>query len=441
MTAGVSEVSPVELGLPGVHVRTVTALRWIAVGGQSLTLGVVATYFDYTIPWLPVGLALLASVLMNLMLTFGYRSSAHMTGPQAALQFAFDLTQLSVLLFLTGGVANPFSVLILVPVTISATLLSLRSTIALSGFAALSLVVLWRWSLPLPWSGAQPLPEIYRFGVWTALMLAMMFLTAYAWLVTAQARLRQKALVATQTALAREQKLAALGSLAAAAAHELGGPLGTITLIAKDLKDQLGNDPDFGADLTLLNEEATRCRNILVTIAQRAEADEVFQHLPLEAIMREVVRPFEARGATIRLTRAGPQGVQPVWTARRPELLHGLSNFVANAVRHTTTAVEIDIRESRDTVWMSITDDGPGFSSALLPKLGEPDLGPHLSEAGGTGLGIFIAVTLLERTGARLRFSNWEQGGASVEVSWRRAQVDVGRKGSISANASVPTQV
>jgi len=317
-----SEVSPVELGLPGVHVRTITALRWIAVAGQSLTLGVVAAYFDDRIPWLPVGLALLASVLMNLALTFGYRSSAHMTGPQAALQFAFDLSQLSALLFLTGGVANPFSVLILVPVTISATLLSLRSTIGLSVLAACSLVVLWRWSLPLPWNGAQPLPEIYRFGVWIALVLAMLFLAAYAWLVTAQARRRQKALVATQTALAREQKLAALGSLAAAAAHELGGPLGTITLIAKDLRDQLGNDPDFGADLSLLNEEATAIeasyfRGDAMSF-QTTSSYAGGEHAPMTSYewqftIADVVTVLLQAGLTLRSLREFPYCVHNCW--------------------------------------------------------------------------------------------------------------------------------
>lgn len=417
--------SLIDLGVPGVRVRTIMTLRWIAVGGQLATLGIVAFYFHFLVHPLPIFIAVGALVLMNLLLGIGRRAGQFLSGRQATVQLGFDLLQLAAMLYLTGGLQNPFAVLLLAPVTISATLLSMRSTIALSLIAMATLTVLWLWALPLPWRGDLSLPPAYRFGVWVALNLTMAFLATYAWLVSAEARRRQQALIATQDALAREQKLAALGSLAAAAAHELGGPLGTITLIARDLRDQLGNDPDFGDDLALLDDEASRCRDILVGIARRAEAEEAFPSVSLESIAREVARPFEARGATIQISRAGAKGVRLVQAERRPELLHGLSNFVANAVRHASAAVRIDIRESRDEVSVIVSDDGAGFDASLLPRLGEPDLGPHRSGSGGTGLGVFIGTTLLERIGARLRFANGEEGGARVEISWPRAAIDV----------------
>lgn len=417
------ETGPAELGLPGVRVRTLAILRWIAIFGQTITLMVVAGYFGFPVPVHAVVLAIGALVVMNLGLAMLYRASAHLTGRQATLQLAFDLLQLAVLLYLTGGLLNPFLLLLLVPVTISATLLSLRSAVALWLLATACVTGLSFRALPLPWSGEAPqMPPVYLFGIWVAMVFGMAFLMAYAWQVSNEARKQQKALVATQSALAREQKMAALGSLAAAAAHELGGPLGTITLIASDLRRQLGDDPEFKDDISLLSQEAARSRDILVGIARRAEAEEAFPSVLLETLVREVAQPFEGSSTQIIVTRrSSAADVSPLQVARRPELMHGLSNFIANAVRHAATRVDLIIEETAQQVQITVRDDGPGFDPELLPQLGAPDLGPHRSGSGGTGLGIFIAITLLERIGARISFVNADNGGATVEISWPRS--------------------
>ncbi|MDW8415288.1 MAG: ActS/PrrB/RegB family redox-sensitive histidine kinase [Thermaurantiacus sp.] len=419
--------SPLGLDRPGVQVRTLIRIRWAALSGQLVTLLVVGLGLGFPIPWWPALAAVGATAFLNLALHFLYRAGDRLDGANAFWNLAFDLLQISVLLFLTGGLANPFALWLMVPVTISATLLSARATALLVLFALGLLTVLWQRALPLPWHPGQglELPDTYRLGIFLAIALGMLFLSAYAWAISAEARRRQAALVATQAALERESRLGALGALAAAAAHELGGPLGTMTLIARDLEDALGRDPAYGPDVRLLAQEVRRARDILEGIASRAEAEDPFPEVPLPALLREVVEPFEPTRVPVELVvpwepRGGPR------VRRSPELLHGLGNFLSNALRHAQRRVTIEGGETPEELWVAIADDGPGFAPDLLPRLGEPFLGPSFSRSGSTGLGIFIATTLLERTGARILFANRPEGGARVEVVWRRATIEAG---------------
>ena len=393
-------------------------LRWVAIAGQLIALAVTGFHFNYPLPWLSALAAVAAAVLLNLGLLALYPRHARIVGTEALVHLGFDLVQLGVLLFLTGGLANPFCVLLVVPVTIAATLLSARATIALIATAAVILIGLWLWALPLPWA-SHPifLPPLYRLGILAGLLLAMMFLAAYVWQVSAEGRRRQMALIATQAALDRESRMSALGSLAAAAAHELGGPLGTLALVAKDLEAGLRDHPVHGADIRLLAEEVGRARAILVGIARRAEAEDPFPRVTLPVLLHEVARPHEGQGA-VALDVSVADGLAGVRVARTPELLHGLANLVDNAVRHAATRVTLSAARSAHALSIVIADDGPGFPDHLLPNLGEPFLGPSRSGRGGTGLGLFIATTLLERTGGRVDFANCQQGGARVVVEW-----------------------
>lgn len=416
---------PLALDQPGVRVRTIVLLRWGAIAGQLIALLIVGVGLGFPIPWMPALAAIAAAISLNIGLKWLYRRRDRIDGRGALLHLGFDLVQLSVLLFLTGGLSNPFALLLLVPVTISATLLTARATAALVAFALLLLACLWRWHLPLPWVGPPvTLPGTYVLGILVAISLGMIFLTFYAWQVSAEARRRQAALVATQAALDRESRMGALGSLAAAAAHELGGPLGTITLIARDLEETLGRDPVLGQDVHLLNQEVRRCRDILTGISERAEAEDPFPELALPVLLREVLDPFEPTRVPVEIRVEWEPGGGPV-VRRSPELLHGLGNFLANALRHARSRVRLDAGETPAELWVAVCDDGAGFAPELLPRLGEPFLGPSWSGSGSTGLGIFIATTLLERTGARLGFSNLPEGGARVELRWWRADMEV----------------
>lgn len=411
-----------RVDVPDVRVRTLVALRWLGIVGQLATLAVVGLLLGFPLPWGPALAAIGASAMLNAGLVTLYPRHARLAGREALLHLAFDLVQLGVLVFLTGGLANPFSLLLLVPVTVAATLLSARATMSVVLLAVLILIAEWRWALPLPWAEVGfRLPETYRLGILIAETLGLGFLAAYAWRISAEGRRHAQALAATQGALEREAKMSALGSLAAAAAHELGGPLGTIMLAARALEEAIGDDPEFGDDIRLLNQEAKRCRDILVDLAKRAEGEEPFPRLALAALLREVAQPYEkAKAVVIEASDAAA----PLMLRRSPELLHGLSNLVANAARHATTQVTLRADTVGSDLVVAIIDDGPGFDAALLPELGEPFLGPSRSGSGGTGLGIFIATTLLERTGGQIAFSNVPSGGAKVEIRWRRTHIE-----------------
>lgn len=408
---------------PGVRLRTLINLRWAAIAGQAAALIIVDAVLNFPLAVLPTWATVGALAALNIFLLLRYPRGQQLTGRQASVQLGFDLVQLATLLYLTGGLENPFSVLILVPVTISATILSARSTLALLVLAFLCLVFLALYHLPLPW-GSEPLSlsPTFLLGVAFALTIAMAFVAIYAWRVSDDARRRAQALVATQNALAREQKLSALGSLAAAAAHELGTPLGTITLVTKELLRERAGDDALMDELKLLESQATRCRDILANLSRRAEAeDQHFKRAPITAIIREAAKPYEDMGPKLYFTATstddGPTPVIP----RRSEILHGLGNYIENACRHAKARVSLDLSWDHDEVHLVISDDGSGFDPDILDVLGEPYLP---SRAGGMGLGIFIAATLLERTGAAIIYVNDVSGGAVVDITWPRSAIE-----------------
>ena len=402
--------------------RTLAGIRWIAILGQFTTLLMVGLWFRFPLPWGSLLAAVGASVILNVGLSSLYERSDRMTGSELALHLAFDLIQAGVLLFLTGGLANPFALLLIVPITIAATLLKAREMAPLLALAMGVLMVLWLWAQPLPWTGPPPsFPLVYRFGGLIAYGLAIGFLATYLWMVSAEGRDRARALVATEAALTREARMNALGSLAAAAAHELGGPLGSISLIAHSLEEQLGDDPDFGEDIRLLAAEAARSRRIMKGIAVRAEAEDPFAILSLEVLLLEVAQSVKPSRVPVTVTAPSPQPM----VQRSPELLHALNNLVSNGVRHAGTEVRMESVVTASEIRVAVLDDGFGFPPDLLPRLGEPMLGPTRSKSDSTGLGVFIATTLIERTGGRLAFSNRPEGGARVDVRWPRDEFEV----------------
>lgn len=424
-----------------VRLKTLVYIRWVAVAGQFVTLMAVhfllGFHFDLITALIAVGL----SALLNLYLQYRYRAAKQLSDREASLQLAYDLTQLSALLYLTGGVQNPFSVLLLVPVTISATMLSRRATLRLLSLGLFLSFALVQWHAPLPWSQA-PLnfAPLYLWGIWIGLSVSMIFLALYAARVSEEARQRADALTATQAALAREHQLSALGALAAAAAHELGTPLGSIMLLAKELTDDPDVSEPLAEELKLIHGEATRCRAILERLA-RSHADgdsDHFANLPLEAIVRQAGEPYQHRGKKILIESAwnqegGEAGGSPI-VPNRAEIRQGLGNFIENAVRFASDKVYLRLSSDNGSVEIEVSDDGPGFDAAIINELGEPyvfaarshkepsqEEGDSGEDAGGgLGLGIFIAKTLIEQTGGRVTFTNNKPGGACVHITWDR---------------------
>jgi two-component system, sensor histidine kinase RegB len=410
-----------------ISLRRLVLIRSVAVTGQALTLLIVHFLLDFRLPLLPALIVVGASVLLNLGSMLFHRAGTRLGERAAALYLAWDTLQLAILLYLTGGLENPFSILMLAPVTVAATALSRRPVIALGALAVAAITVLGQWHEPLPWR-TMPFvfpPDLVR-GIWVALVIATAFIGGYTLSVAQEARRLRDAVAATQLALAREQRVSAVGALAAAAAHELGSPLATIAVIAKELARELPADSPHAEDAALLLSQSERCRHILAELAHQPEEDgsSPYTSLPISALVEAAGVPY--RDARIRLIFAttGDASDDEPSVRRSPEIMHGLNNLIQNAVQFARHEVSVTIFWDRGAVTVEIADDGPGFPPHLMGRLGEPYLSTRAGDQDHMGLGIFIAQSLLERSGATLNFDNLIEGGAHVVISWNRANLE-----------------
>ena len=419
-----------------VRLRTLVALRYFAVAGQALAILVATQVYGLTIAVGPATAVIGASVIVNLVSVFVFPVSRRLSEREATAVLTFDILQLAALLFLTGGLSNPFALLMLAPVTIAASVLHTGSVLSLGALAMVLLTVIGEVSLPLVTAGGDvlTLPPLFRFGFWVALIIGVVFLGLYARQVTTEMHSMGEALLATQLALAREQKLTDLGGVVAAAAHELGTPLATIKLVSSELVADLPEGSDAQSDARLIGEQAERCRRILRSMGRAGKDDLHLKTAPFEAILEEAAEPHVGRGRAVEISAEG-SGDMPV-VQRRPEIIHGLRNLVQNAVDFATESVDVVLRWDADRVTVRIADDGPGFAPSVLARIGDPFVRRRRGDArrpgyDGMGLGLFIAKTLLERSGAALVFGNGRGGGATVTVTWPRGSLD---RGSDTAN-------
>jgi two-component system sensor histidine kinase RegB len=431
-------------GLQGLRLRTLVRLRWLAVIGQAGA--VLAVYFGFGFP-LPLGWCLAAIALsawLNIFFTIRWRSSVRLPDRYAALLLGYDILQLAVLLYLTGGLENPFSFLFLVPVVISATSMPVKWTLWLGALAFALATFLAFDHLPLPWFPDRPLvlPEIYVAGMWVALVSGVVFSAIYAHRIAEEARQMSAALTAAELVLAREQRLSALDGLAAAAAHELGTPLATIALVAKELKRELKASGPVADDVDLLISQAARCRDILSRLANRdQQTDAMFARVSVSAMIEDILAPL--RGPDVKVDvdmRAAddghPQTPEPQ-LARNPAITHGLGNLIENAIDFAKRHVAIEARWTAQELAIAVRDDGPGFSQEVIDRLGDPfvttrpgygpeDDVPPDGRHEGMGLGFFIAKTLLERSGASVSLANRAEPeqGAVILVAWPRSRIE-----------------
>ncbi len=425
-----TEIAASDFRQPRRYVRldTILRLRWLAALGQLAAIFIVAQGLEFDVPVIPCVAIVGLSAAVNLALQIAFNPMQRLEPVYAAALLALNIVELAALLFFTGGLQNPFSFLFLAPVLISATALPIRLTIALGVLAVACASALVFFHLPLPWDGDEPLvlPPIYLFGVWLSIVLAIGVTSLYAFQVTEESRKLSDALAATELVLTREQHLTQIDGLAAAAAHELGTPLSTIFLISRELEKTV-QDGHLAADLKTLREQAQRCRDILAKITQLSASGAPFDHMPLSTLIEETVAPHRDFGVAIKVRLAVAATREPVG-ARNPAILYGVGNILENAVDFARTTVEVNAWWNADTVDINISDDGPGIAPDMLKRIGEPYLSRRRSadeaqsQHGGLGLGIFIARTLLERTGAKVSFSNrvFPDHGAVVHIVWPR---------------------
>ncbi|MDA9495905.1 ActS/PrrB/RegB family redox-sensitive histidine kinase [Bradyrhizobium sp. CCBAU 11361] len=416
------------------HIRldTILRLRWLAVLGQLAAIFIVAQGLEFNVEIVPCVSIIALSAALNLGLQAVSNPLQRLEPMQAAGLLALNIVELAGLLFFTGGLQNPFSFLFLAPVLISATALPARFTFGLGVLAVACASVLFFYHLPLPWDSDDPLvlPPIYLVGVWLSIVLAIGVTSLYSFQVTEEARKLADALAATELVLTREQHLTQLDGLAAAAAHELGTPLATIFLISRELEKTV-KDPSFAADLKTLREQTQRCRDILSKITQLSSTGAPFDRMKLSELIEEVVAPHRDFGVDIKVRIAVAAFAEPVGS-RNPAILYGVGNIVENAVDFARTTAEVNAWWNKDTIELLISDDGPGIPPDILNRIGEPYLSRRRTqddaggERRGLGLGVFIARTLLERTGAKVSFTNriFPEHGAVVQITWPRQRFE-----------------
>ena len=421
-----------------VRLRTQMRLRWFAVAAQTATVLGVWLGLGYPFPVVPALFVIALSAAINLFFEFRRMEAMRLTPALTHALLGFDIVQLAVLIFLTGGAENPFITLIVGPVIVAAATLSGGRTFSLASLAVLLVTALALFSFPLPWVPGERLdiPEILVFGMWAAMVVTICFTSLYTWRVAQEGRELENALAATELALEREQNLSALDGLAAAAAHELGTPLATITLVAKELQRAHPEGSPLGDDVALIREQAQRCREILKRLTSLSPADEQLAYLSLSSMVDEVIAPHREFGIELDVSFDG-EGPEPN-AQRSAGVMHGLGNIVENAVDFARSHVAVDAYWDDSRVGLRIVDDGPGFPPELIGRFGEPYIsrrgeggetamrgepGPGSMQGGGLGLGLFIARMLLERSGATVTLadSSFDGRGATMVIEWPRA--------------------
>ena len=417
-----------------LRARTLIMLRWMGLAGQTIALVVVGQVLKFSTPYLPCLVIIGLGAWLNLMLTLSPIYNRAAKDCEAGAQIASDILQLGAILYFTGGLANPFAALLIAPATLAGASLPLRYVTPLGILAIAVAVILSLTAQPLPWiAGADlSLPLQYRIGILAALIVGIVFTSGYAFQAASEASRMELALNVTETVLAREQRLSALGALAASAAHELGTPLATIAIVAKEMAREAPEGP-LREDALLLVSQAQRCRDILKRLGETPEAatDVVHERMSLLQFVREMVEPYVNEDKVrVEAVVTGPPGVEAPDLWRRPEVLHAMTSIVENAFDFARREILVTARFDAQSIAVEVRDDGPGFAPEVLAKLGEPYVtsrpGAEGSRTGhiGMGLGFFIAKTLLERTGAVVEFKNGRRGGAIVAARWPRARME-----------------
>ena len=404
--------------------RTLVILRWIAIVGQYITISIVYLIFNFELPFFYCSIVILVGVATNLYLQFKVKEN-QLNNFTSTFFLFYDLIQLATLLYLTGGVTNPFTILLIVPAIVSSTFLTLKSTINLSVITVVILIVLTISHYSLPHSGDLHfhVPNYYLYAIPTAIIIGLIFLTYFGARFGIEARKRTEALNRLELILAKEHELESIGLQAAAAAHSLGTPLSTITVVARELEKEIGNNPKYSKDINLLLSQTKRCSNILRNFSKdQIKEDNFLSDIKIEDLLNEIVRSYmeiseKKLSLLVEKNELNPQ------IERTLEITYGLRNFIGNAVKYSKSSVDISLQSNSKITEVKVCDDGPGFSEDIINVLGEPYIRSKnkiISAKSGLGLGTFIGKTLLERMKANVKFDKCPKtNGAMVTVKWQ----------------------
>ena len=406
--------------------KTLVILRWIAIIGQYISVSIVFFILNFELPFVYCSLIILLGIITNFYLQFVERAN-QLSNIKSFLYLLYDVIQLSMLLFLTGGVTNPFIILLSIPAIVSSTFLSLRSTVNLTVITIIILIVLTIVYLPLPHKVTEELhfhvPNYYLYSIPFAIILGLVFLTYFGTRFGTESRKRTDALNRLELILAKEHELESIGLQAAAAAHSLGTPLSTISVVAKELEKEIGTNSEYSKDINLILSQTKRCSEILKNLSQdKFKDDDFLNNIKIGDLLNEVVRSFsEISDKKILLIKE--QNELDPQIDRTLEITYGLRNFIGNAVKYSNSIVEINLKSNDTITEVIVSDDGPGFAEDVKDILGEPYIRSKnkvISPKSGLGLGTFIGKTLLERMKANVQFTTSNKlNGAMVIIKWQ----------------------
>ena len=403
--------------------KTLVILRYIAIFGQLFAINVVYNYLNLSFPIIESHIIIFIGLSTNLYLQFKIKGS-QLKDIYASLFLTYDLIQLSALLYLTGGILNPFSFLLIIPAIVSSTFLSMGTTIILSFFTSILLLLISNFYLPLPGTQENTIvfPIFYKTGILIAIFIGLLFLSYFGIRFAGETKKRSEAFNKLQEVISKEYELESLGGQAAAAAHSLGTPLATISVVAKELKKDIGENTEYSKDIDLLISQTKRCSEILKKISRKQiEDDQFISSIKIEDLIEEIINSFRETSAK-EINLICEEDNNKINIKRTPELIYGFRNFIGNAVKFSKSKVSIYLKSNIKFISITINDDGPGFPDDIKNILGEPYIKSKSKEVSinsGLGLGTFLGKTLLEKQGAKLFFSNDKVlSGASVIISW-----------------------